>query len=44
LDAEPRFSTWIRQDHVIAGAFRLGLDPADVVRRIKAAGGEVLDP
>ncbi len=37
-------SPWIRQDHVVAGALRLGLDPAAVVQRLKALGGEILDP
>jgi hypothetical protein len=35
---------WIRQDHVVAGALRLQKDPAEVVRRLKEAGGEILEP
>ncbi len=39
-----RGCSWIRQDHVVAGALRLQKDPNEVVRRLKEAGGEFLDP
>lgn len=34
----------IRQDHVVAVAIGLRLDPDEVVRRLKAIGGELLEP
>ena len=39
-----RGCSWIRQDHVVAGALRLRQDPGEVVSRLKDAGGEVLGP
>ncbi len=34
----------IRHDHVVAIAIALGLDPDDVVQRLKRMGGELLEP
>lgn len=34
----------IRQDHVLAIAVALGLDPDDVLHRLKRTGGELLEP
>lgn len=34
----------IRQDHVVAIALVLGLDPDEVLRRVKRRGGELLEP
>jgi hypothetical protein len=34
----------IRQDHVVAIAVALGLDPDDVQQRLKRIGGELLEP
>ncbi|MGQ0798029.1 MAG: hypothetical protein ACT4OI_09260 [Methanobacteriota archaeon] len=34
----------IRQDHVVAIAIALDLDPDDVLQRLKRLGGELLEP
>jgi hypothetical protein len=34
----------IRQDHVVAIALTLELDPDQVLQRLKRAGGEILEP
>lgn len=34
----------IRQDHVVTIALVLGLDPDEVLRRLKRRGGELLEP
>jgi hypothetical protein len=35
---------WILQDEIVTCALRLDLDPDEVLRRVKRAGGEILDP
>lgn len=39
-----RGCSWILQGDVVTGALRLQKDPDEVVRRLKQAGGEILDP